>query len=166
MAAGGASRTSAFAIIVRWPSRRRARRTSIMSSGMRAWKVAQLCGIVYHSTANRRPRAPRLGWPGGCPTALPMACPQHVAPPHPAVLAHVSRGAGRFSCARPARGGAHVGKAVPCGLGGPREAVSGCLWEAAGAELWRGRALGRRGAAHNFPEFSFAGGSPTSSRKP
>eukprot|EP01047_Picozoa_sp_COSAG01_P078276 COSAG01_NODE_14406_length_1458_cov_3.033848_1_plen_141_part_10 len=32
----------------------------------------------------------------------------HVAPPHPAVLAHVSRGASRFSCARPARGGAHV----------------------------------------------------------
>ena len=38
----------------------------------------------------------------------------------------------------------HVGKAVPCGLGGPREAVSGCLREAAGAELRRGRAL-RRG---------------------
>jgi hypothetical protein len=112
---------------------------------MRAWnKVAQLCGIVYHSTANRRPGAPRLGWPGGCPTAPPMACPRHVAPPHPAVLAHVSRGASRFSCARPARGGAHVGKAVPCGLGGPREAISGCLREAAGAELRRGRAL-RRG---------------------
>eukprot|EP01047_Picozoa_sp_COSAG01_P041419 COSAG01_NODE_3552_length_5942_cov_20.267842_10_plen_47_part_00 len=44
--------------------------------------------------------------------APPMACPRHVAPPHPAVLAHVSRGASRFSCARPARGGAHVGKAV------------------------------------------------------
>jgi hypothetical protein len=56
--------------------------------------------------------------------APPMACPRHVAPPHPAVLAHVSRGAIRFSCARPARGGAHVGKAVPCSLGGPREAIS------------------------------------------
>ena len=100
-----------------------------------AWIIGALCGIVYHSTANRRPGAPRLGWPGGCPTAPPMACPRHVAPPHPAVLAHVSRGAGRFSCARPARGGAHVGKAVPCGLGGPREALSGCLREAAGAEL-------------------------------
>ena len=110
----------------------------------RAWMIVKICGIVYHSTANRRPGAPRLGWPGGCPTAPPMACPRHVAPPHPAVLAHVSRGAGRFSCARPARGGAHVGKAVPCGLGGPREAVSGCLREAAGAELRRGRAL-RRG---------------------
>lgn len=113
-------------------------------SGMRAWKGGPPDGIVYHSTANRRPGAPRLGWPGGCPTAPPMACPRHVAPPHPAVLAHVSRGASRFSCARPARGGAHVGKAVPCGLGGPREAVSGCLREAAGAELRRGRAL-RRG---------------------
>ena len=120
----------------------RPRRTSL--SGMRAWNVGQLCGIVYHSTANRRPGAPRLGWPGGCPTAPPMACPRHVAPPHPAVLAHVSRGASRFSCAGPARGGAHVGKAVPCSLGGPREGLSGCLREAAGAELRRGRAL-RRG---------------------
>ena len=97
--------------------------------------IVSFCGIVYHSTANRRPGAPRLGWPGGCPTAPPMACPRHVAPPHPAVLAHVSRGAGRFSCAGPARGGAHVGKAVPCSLGGPREAVSGCLREAAFAAL-------------------------------
>jgi hypothetical protein len=113
-----------------------------MSSLRAAWIIGALCGIVYRSTANRRPGAPRLGWPGGCPTAPPMACPRHVAPPHPAVLAHVSRGASRFSCARPARGGAHVGKAVPCGLGGPREAVSGCLREAAGAELWpRGAAL-------------------------
>ena len=111
---------------------------------LRAWIIEQICGIVYRSTANRRPGAPRSGWPGGCPTAPPMACPRHAAPPHPAALAHVSRGAGRFSCARPARGGAHVGKAVPCGLGGPREAVSGCLREAAGAELRRGRAL-RRG---------------------
>ena len=117
-------------------------RTSVLS--LRAWMIVSFCGIVYHSTANRRPGAPRLGWPGGCPTAPPMACPRHVAPPHPAVLAHVSRGAGRFSCARPARGGAHVGKAVPCSLGGPREALSGCLREAAGAELRRGRAL-RRG---------------------
>jgi hypothetical protein len=92
--------------------------------------------IVQQPTANEptaRPGAPRLGWPSGCPTAPPMACPRHVAPPHPAVLAHVSRGASRFSCAGPARGGAHVGKAVPCSLGGPREAVSGCLREAAGA---------------------------------
>ena len=113
-------------------------------SSLRAWIIVKICGIVYHSTANRRPGAPRLGWPGGCPTAPPMACPRHVAPPHPAVLAHVSRGASRFSCAGPARGGAHVGKAVPCGLGGPREGLSGCLREAAGAELRRGRAL-RRG---------------------
>ena len=97
-------------------------RTSMLN--VRAWMIGAICGIVYHSTANRRPGAPRLGWPGGCPTAPPMACPRHVAPPHPAVLAHVSRGAGRFSCARPARGGAHVGKAVPCCLGGPREALS------------------------------------------
>ena len=138
-----------------WPPRRpagrggccsicaaRPQRTSV--SGQRAWMIGALTGACSHSTANRRPGAPRLGWPGGCPTAPPMACPRHVAPPHPAVLAHVSRGAGRFSCARPARGGAHVGKAVPCGLGGPREALSGCLREAAGAELRRGRAL-RRG---------------------
>jgi hypothetical protein len=45
------------------------------------------------------------------------------------------------------RGGAHVGKAVPCGLGGPREPISGCLREAAGAELRRGRALGRGNTA-------------------
>eukprot|EP01047_Picozoa_sp_COSAG01_P066056 COSAG01_NODE_9046_length_2571_cov_1.675162_2_plen_195_part_00 len=72
------------------------------------------------SPASQMPAGePRLGWPGGCPAAPPIAHPQHVAPPHPAVLAHVSRGASRFSCARPAQGGAHVGKAVPCGLGGP-----------------------------------------------
>eukprot|EP01047_Picozoa_sp_COSAG01_P004855 COSAG01_NODE_161_length_23642_cov_713.337000_24_plen_193_part_00 len=47
--------------------------------------------IVQQPTA--RPEAPQLGWPGGCPTAPPMACPRHVAPPHRAVLAHVSRGA-------------------------------------------------------------------------
>ena len=117
-------------------------RTSMLN--VRAWIIRALTGACSHSTANRRPGAPRLGWPGGCPTAPPMACPRHVAPPHPAVLAHVSRGASRFSCAGPARGGAHVGKAVPCGLGGPREGLSGCLREAAGAELRRGRAL-RRG---------------------
>jgi hypothetical protein len=94
---------------------------------MRAWMVEQILGLSIVQQPTARPAAPRLGWPGGCPTAPPMACPRHVAPPHPAVLAHVSRGASRFSCARPARGGAHVGKAVPCSLGGPREAVSGCL---------------------------------------
>ena len=114
-------------------------------SGMRGRGSADcLMGLSIIQQPTARPGAPRLGWPGGCPTAPPMACPRHVAPPHPAVLAHVSRGASRFSCARPARGGAHVGKAVPCSLGGPREAVSGCLREAAGAELRRGRAL-RRG---------------------
>jgi hypothetical protein len=113
-------------------------------SGMRAWMIVSFLGLSIVQQPTARPGAPRLGWPGGCPTAPPMACPRHVAPPHPAVLAHVSRGASRFSCARPARGGAHVGKAVPCSLGGPREAVSGCLREAAGAELRRGRAL-RRG---------------------
>ena len=118
------------------------RRTSVLS--LRAWMVVKILGLSIVQQPTARPRAPRLGWPGGCPTAPPMACPRHAAPPHPAVLAHVSRGASRFSCARPARGGAHVGKAVPCGLGGPREAVSGCLREAAGAELRRGRAL-RRG---------------------
>ena len=116
-----------------WPPPR-ARRTSVLS--LRAWMVGALTGACSHSTANRRPGAPRLGWPGGCPTAPPMACPRHVAPPHPAVLAHVSRAAGRFTCVGPSRGGAHVGKAVPCSLGGPREGVSRCLWEAAGAELW------------------------------
>jgi hypothetical protein len=98
-----------------------------IKTAVTTWKFEAICGIVYRSTANRRPGAPRSGWPGGCPTAPPMACPRHVAPPHPAALAHVSRGASRFSGAGPARGGAHVGKAVPCGLGGPREAVSGCL---------------------------------------
>jgi hypothetical protein len=97
-----------------------AARTLASMSSLRAWKIGALCGIVYRSTANRRPGAPRLGWPGGCPMAPPMACPRHVAPPHPAVLAHVSRGASRFSCARPARGGAHVGKAMPCSLGAAR----------------------------------------------
>ena len=108
--------------------------------------------IVQQPTA--RPGAPRLGWPGGCPTAPPMACPRHVAPPHPAVLAHVSRGASRFSCARPARGGAHVGKAVPCSLGGPREAVSGCLREAAGAKLRRADPPGHRNTCRQHPRRS------------
>jgi hypothetical protein len=123
---------------------RRPRQDRTSMSGMRAWMIEQILGLSIVQQPTARPGAPRLGWPGGCPTAPPMACPRHVAPPHPAVLAHVSRGASRFSCARPARGGAHVGKAVPCSLGGPREAVSGCLREAAGAELRRGRAL-RRG---------------------
>jgi hypothetical protein len=111
---------------------------------MRAWMIVSFLGLSIVQQPTARPGAPRLGWPGGCPTAPPMAYPRHVAPPHPAVLAHVSRGASRFSCARPARGGAHVGKAVPCSLGGPREAVSGCLREAAGAELRR------EGATPNF----------------
>jgi hypothetical protein len=84
-----------------------------LSSLRAAWMIEQILGLsiaVQQPTA-RPGGAPRLGWPGRCPAAPPMACPRHVAPPHPAVLAHVSRGASRFSCARPARGGAHVGKA-------------------------------------------------------
>jgi hypothetical protein len=115
-------------------------------SGMRAWIIEQILGLSIVQQPTARPGAPRLGWPGGCPTAPPMACPRHVAPPHPAVLAHVSRGASRFSCARPARGGAHVGKAVPCSLGGPREAVSGCLRE----DVVGGRPLGCRAVTKTY----------------
>jgi hypothetical protein len=118
-------------------------RTSM--SGMRAWIIVKILGLSIVQQPTAHPGAPRLGWPGGCPTAPPMACPRHVAPPHPAALAHVSRGASRFSGAGPARGGAHVGKAVPCSLGGPREAVSGCLREAAGGHDFR------RGASNQSP---------------
>jgi hypothetical protein len=40
-------------------------RTSDECLRLRAWIIGAICGIVYRSTANRRPGAPRLGWPCG-----------------------------------------------------------------------------------------------------